>query len=86
MMDCLQSEPELRPTSAELDTRLKRIDGEKMKLDSSVKRSLMKNPTMSLNDVFPAHIAKVGHLLQTSWSLLLVPSHSASLAVESNRH
>jgi serine/threonine protein kinase len=52
--DCLEDDPDKRPTVEELDTRLKRIDA-----DSSTVIQHGRNSTrVSLFDIFPRHIAQ----------------------------
>lgn len=56
MGDCLQDDPEKRPSCEELDTRLKRIDAET--LDSNNQLAKKGKSNVSLFDIFPRHIAE----------------------------
>ena len=53
MDDCLQEDPEMRPSFEELDLRLKRIDAE-----TATPLGNKAQPQVSLFDVFPRHIAE----------------------------
>ncbi|GKY96362.1 hypothetical protein MPSEU_000595800 [Mayamaea pseudoterrestris] len=53
MIDCLDDSPMLRPSFEELDTRLKRVNAEKVNVDGSNTKS-----SVSLFDIFPRHIAE----------------------------
>jgi guanylate cyclase len=53
MSDCLEEEPEKRPTFEELDMRLKRIDAESVAPFQTKAKS-----HLSLFDIFPRHVAE----------------------------
>eukprot|EP00934_Nitzschia_sp_Nitz4_P006661 Nitzschia sp. Nitz4//scaffold85_size83877//9444//12857//NITZ4_005217-RA/size83877-processed-gene-0.133-mRNA-1//-1//CDS//3329559101//6651//frame0 len=56
MHECLEADPELRPTATELDSRLKRINTDLM---AETNRPLRpKNSNVSLFDIFPRHVAE----------------------------
>ena len=55
MADCLDDNPEKRPTFEEIDTRLRRIDAEAALTAST---SNVKNSHVSLFDIFPRHVAE----------------------------
>jgi guanylate cyclase len=52
MADCVDDNPELRPSFEELDTRLKRVDAELLNTGNS------KSSQVSLFDIFPRHVAE----------------------------
>ena len=54
MRDCIDDDPEKRPTFEELDTRLKRADAEDVDAGHGTKKS----SAISLFDIFPRHIAE----------------------------
>ncbi|CAB9525328.1 Receptor-type guanylate cyclase gcy [Seminavis robusta] len=54
MKDCLDDDPEKRPTCEEVDTRLKRLDAETLDGD----QNSSKMGQVSLFDIFPRHIAE----------------------------
>lgn len=56
MTDCFSADPEARPSFQELDQRLRRVDAE---MAEPVQKSSMSSAkkTISLHDIFPAHIA-----------------------------
>jgi serine/threonine protein kinase len=56
MADCLDNDPEKRPTFEEIDTRLRRIDAEAALTASAA--SNVKNSHVSLFDIFPRHVAE----------------------------
>ncbi|CAB9506309.1 activated protein kinase catalytic subunit alpha-1 [Seminavis robusta] len=60
MSDCLVADPAERPSFEELDKRIKRIDAKKMFLarQSRVHMNSVPTTSISLDDIFPAHIAK----------------------------
>ena len=55
MTDCVEDDPDHRPTFEEIDTRLKRVDAENVDPGQSVKA---KEASISLFDIFPRHIAE----------------------------
>lgn len=55
MQDCLETDPELRPSAAELDNRLKRVDADKVASNKPLKP---KGSNVSLFDIFPRHVAE----------------------------
>ena len=55
MADCLEDDPEKRPTLEEVDLRLKRINAENAIANDANKN---KNAQLSLFDIFPRHIAE----------------------------
>ena len=55
MADCLDDDPEKRPSFEEIDTRLRRIDAEAAVTASA---SNVKNSHVSLFDIFPRHVAE----------------------------
>jgi class 3 adenylate cyclase len=57
MRDCLVSNPDERPTSEELDKRLKRVDVKVAEPAAQISSHLNKT-TISLFDIFPKHIAE----------------------------
>jgi serine/threonine protein kinase len=56
MADCLDDDPEKRPTFEEIDTRLRRIDAEAALSASAASNA--KNSHVSLFDIFPRHVAE----------------------------
>ncbi len=56
MADCLDDDPEKRPTFEEIDTRLRRIDAEAAASASAASNA--KNSHVSLFDIFPRHVAE----------------------------
>ena len=55
MNDCFEDEPDKRPSFAEIDTRLRRIDAETAVTQSS---KANRSSQVSLFDIFPRHIAE----------------------------
>jgi len=56
MSDCIEDDPELRPTFEEIDTRLRRVDA--ATIDPGEVAAMNSSSTVSLFDIFPRHIAE----------------------------
>ena len=58
MSDCVVADPEERPSFEEVDKRLKRVDVKNVKITQSQSKIGFKDSAVSLNDIFPQHIAE----------------------------